>query len=167
MANCCFYKNNKKRIYLSLAGQTYDGFLENGRKWVRYERGIDRKGNCGKINGDRGDTVFELYNGATLKNVILGQNSIRYVNCFHSECTLENVWFENPCNDAIVLESWNSPLSKFYIKGGGVEMEEVISSNMIQQVLFILKIFLFQIQGNFIVLVKIVNMGIKIKEQFI
>jgi len=107
-------------IYL-LPGQTYDGFLENGGKWVRYERGIDRKDNCGKIDGDRFDAVFELYNGATLKNVILGQNSIRYVNCLHSECTLENVWFENPCNDAITIENCNIESSKFYIKGGGVK----------------------------------------------
>ena len=44
-------------IYL-LTGQTYDCFLENGGKWVRYEKGIDRKDNCGNIDGDRGDAFF-------------------------------------------------------------------------------------------------------------
>ena len=83
-------------------GQTYDGFLENGGKWVRYERGINRKDNCDNINieGTHTDYVFILLKKATLKNVILGPNSIRYVNCFQAECNLENVWWEDVCNHA-------------------------------------------------------------------
>ena len=39
-----------KECIFILPGQTYDGFLENGGKWVRYERGIDRKDNCGNTD---------------------------------------------------------------------------------------------------------------------
>ena len=90
-----------------------------GQIWKR----IDRKDNCGNTDeiGNIYHNVFNLLNKATLKNVIIGPNSNKYVNCPHGECTLENVWWEDACNNAITLKSdFPIPKSYFYIKGGGV-----------------------------------------------
>ena len=52
--------------------ETFDGFKENGGKWVRYERGKSRLGDCTSIDRDMSEAVFILESRATLKNVILG-----------------------------------------------------------------------------------------------
>jgi len=48
-------------------GQTFDGFAENGGKWIRYVRSRFRK-----VDGLLGDAASHK---AALKNVILGPNS--------------------------------------------------------------------------------------------
>jgi hypothetical protein len=49
------------------------------------------------------DTVFILRKGATLKNVIIGKNQGEGVYCLGGGCTIENVWFEDVCEDAISI----------------------------------------------------------------
>lgn len=77
------------------AGQTFDA------EWVKYDRG---SGACGgQSEGGEADTVFVLEEGATLKNVIIGKDQAEGVYCKGS-CTLEYVWFEDVCEDAISIK---------------------------------------------------------------
>lgn len=77
------------------AGQTFDA------QWVKYDRG---SGACGgQSEGGEADTVFVLEDGATLKNVIIGADQAEGVYCKGS-CTLEYVWFEDVCEDAISIK---------------------------------------------------------------
>lgn len=77
------------------AGETFDA------GWVKYDRG---SGACGgQTEGGEADTVFVLEEGATLKNVIIGKDQAEGVYCKGS-CTLEYVWFEDVCEDAISIK---------------------------------------------------------------
>lgn len=58
------------------------------------------------------DTVFLLRKGATLRNAIIGKNQGEGVYCIGGGCTIENVWFEDVCEDAI---SMYSPLPKLQL----------------------------------------------------
>ncbi|GAB7358740.1 hypothetical protein MBLNU230_g3969t1 [Neophaeotheca triangularis] len=90
-------------------GEVYDG------GWQRFDRG---PGACqGQTEGDWGDAVFYLQNGATLRNVIIGADQAEGVHCT-GPCTLENVWFENVCEDAISVKNDN-PGDETWIIGGG------------------------------------------------
>ena len=113
------YTKNPYGVIFVMPGQTFDGFLENKGKWVRYEKGIPTLHECNKSDGRSDDAVFLLFNKATLKNVILGTQSIKNVYCVEEECTIENVWWENVCQDAITIEGSTKSSSKYYIKGGG------------------------------------------------
>ncbi|KAH8434403.1 uncharacterized protein LDX57_012050 [Aspergillus melleus] len=76
------------------AGKVFDG------GWARYDRG---SGACkDQSEGDWKDAVFYLQSGATLKNVIIGKNQAEGVHC-NGPCTLEFVWFEDVCEDAISI----------------------------------------------------------------
>lgn len=55
-----------------------------------------------KCPGEK-DTVFVLEEGAKLRNVIIGANQKEGVYCKGS-CTLEFVWFEDVCEDAISIK---------------------------------------------------------------
>ena len=103
------------------AGQTFDGFKENSNKWVRYDRGKTGLGDCTSVEGGKKDAVFLLYKGATLKNVILGANAIEHVHCEEDGCTVENVYWEDVCEDALTFENGSSTSAKFYVKGGAAQ----------------------------------------------
>ncbi|KAI5274747.1 pectate lyase-like protein [Aureobasidium subglaciale] len=101
-------KTNSKVITVK-AGQTFDG------KWNRYDRGA---GACsGQTEGGKADAVFLLEAGATLKNVIIGKNQAEGVHC-DGHCTLEYVWFEDVCEDAISIKN-DKAGSQSWIIGGG------------------------------------------------
>ncbi|KAG8668315.1 hypothetical protein FPOAC2_07606 [Fusarium poae] len=75
-------------------GKTFDA------GWVKYDRGVK----CtGQSEGGEKDTVFVLEDGAKLRNVIIGANQKEGVYCKGS-CTLEFVWFEDVCEDAISIK---------------------------------------------------------------
>ncbi|CAG9976207.1 unnamed protein product [Clonostachys byssicola] len=92
------------------AGKSFDG----GNK--RY----DRKGYTCKnqVEGGKADTVFILQKGATLKNVIIGKNQGEGVYCLGGGCTIENVWFEDVCEDAISIKD-DAAGAVTTIRGGG------------------------------------------------
>jgi hypothetical protein len=72
---------------------TYDGML---KRFVG-------SGPLGSGSQDEGqDPMFELANGATLKNVVIGAPAADGVHCTGS-CTLENVWWEDVGEDAATL----------------------------------------------------------------
>jgi hypothetical protein len=53
------------------------------------------------------DPLFELSNGATLKNVIIGNPAADGIHCLGS-CTLQNVWWEDVGEDAATLKGSSS-----------------------------------------------------------
>jgi len=61
------------------------------------------------------DAMFILEDGATLRNVIIGPGQAEGVHC-KGTCTLENVWFEDVCEDAITLKQKSGTST---IRGGG------------------------------------------------
>lgn len=66
-----------------------------------YDRGVD----CtGQEEGGDSDAVFQIENGGTLKNVIIGPNQIEGVHC-QGACTLENVWWSAVCEDAFTIKN--------------------------------------------------------------
>ena len=103
------------------AGQTYDGKASNSGKWIRFERGKSGLGDCTSVEGGKADAVFLLEKGATLKNVILGAKSIEHVHCEGDGCTVENVYWEDVCEDALTFENGTSTGAKFYVKGGAAK----------------------------------------------
>ena len=113
------------------AGQTYDGKASNGGKWVRFERGRSGLGDCTSVEGGKADAVFLLEKGATLKNVILGAKSVEHVHCEGDGCTVENVYWEDVCEDALTFENGTSTGAKFYVKGGAAKngSDKIIQHN--------------------------------------
>ncbi|KAF5020308.1 hypothetical protein F66182_7684 [Fusarium sp. NRRL 66182] len=76
------------------AGETFDA------GWVKYDRGVKCSG---QSEGGSDDAVFLLEDGATLRNVIIGADQKEGVHCLGA-CTLEFVWFEDVCEDAISIK---------------------------------------------------------------
>jgi len=113
------------------AGQTFDGLKQNGNKWVRYERGRNGLGDCTKVEGGKADAVFLLETGATLKNVVLGARSVEHVHCEGAGCTVENVYWEDVCEDALTFENSASTGAKFYVRGGAAKngSDKIIQHN--------------------------------------
>ncbi|MFG1862567.1 pectate lyase [Microbispora bryophytorum] len=79
---------------------------------------------AGGAMGDGGqsesqDPIFELANGATLKNVIIGSPGADGIHCLGS-CTLQNVWWEDVGEDAATLLG-SSSSQVMTIDGGGAK----------------------------------------------
>ncbi|KAF8150597.1 pectate lyase C [Crassisporium funariophilum] len=69
--------------------------------YTRFDRG---SGACnGQTEGGDSDAVFILQEGATLSKVTIGANQAEGVHCLGS-CTLDHVYFEDVCEDAITLK---------------------------------------------------------------
>ncbi|KAI8316580.1 putative pectate lyase F [Colletotrichum sp. SAR11_240] len=103
------------------AGQVYDG------KWQRFDRG---SGACGgQSEGDYKDAVFYIQAGGTLKNAIIGKNQAEGVHC-NGHCTLEFVWFEDVCEDAISIKNDKAGTESWIIGGGAYHAsDKVIQHN--------------------------------------
>ncbi|THU92895.1 pectate lyase C [Dendrothele bispora CBS 962.96] len=79
------------------SGQTFTP----SQAYTRYDRG---SGACkGQNEGGDSDAVFLLEEGATLSRVIVGANQAEGVHCLGS-CTLDHVYFEDVCEDAITIK---------------------------------------------------------------
>ncbi|KAJ3939022.1 uncharacterized protein N0V96_011136 [Colletotrichum fioriniae] len=81
---------------------------------------FDRKGSSGDCKGqaeqDEAAAVFILESGATLKNAIIGPAQAEGVHC-RGPCTIENVWWEDVCEDAATFKGTGPR----YVKGGGAK----------------------------------------------
>ncbi|KAI0382436.1 polysaccharide lyase family 3 protein [Hypomontagnella monticulosa] len=87
------------------ASQPFDGGMKT------YGRGVK----CtGQAEGGDADAVFELEDGATLKNAIIGADQIEGVHC-KGACTIENVWWAAVCEDALSIKGNGNA----NVKGGG------------------------------------------------
>ncbi|KUL39403.1 pectate lyase [Actinoplanes awajinensis] len=84
--------------------------------------GLKRFIGSGALGGDSQeegqDPLFELADGATLKNVILGSPAADGVHCKGS-CTLTNVWWENVGEDAATFLGGSS--ATYTVNGGGAK----------------------------------------------
>ncbi|KAI2603544.1 polysaccharide lyase family 3 protein [Hypoxylon fragiforme] len=76
------------------ASEPFDGGLKT------YGRGVSCSG---QAEGGDADAVFLLEDGATLKNAIIGTDQIEGVHC-KGKCTIENVWWEKVCEDALSIK---------------------------------------------------------------
>ncbi|KAF7333530.1 Pectate lyase [Mycena venus] len=84
--------------------------------YTRFDRG---SGACkGQTEGGDADAVFLLQEGATLSRVTIGANQAEGVHCLGS-CTLDHVYFEDVCEDAITIKQ-TSASSVSRINFGGV-----------------------------------------------
>ncbi|KAK1234105.1 hypothetical protein PQX77_002697 [Marasmius sp. AFHP31] len=111
-AASCSFPSPPKTSSLS-EPMTITGTFDGGN--VRFDRG---KGACGGQNeGGDADAVFILQSGATLQNVVIGADQSEGVHCLGS-CTLNNVWFEDVCEDAITIKQTSGTSN---IIGGGAK----------------------------------------------
>ncbi len=97
-----------KDVYTVAAGKSFDGGM------VMYDRGVD----CtGQAEGGDSDAVFQIEEGGSLSNVIIGPNQIEGVHC-QGACTLNNVWWSAVCEDAFTVKNQDAG-DTTYITGGG------------------------------------------------
>ncbi|KKK14378.1 hypothetical protein ARAM_000090 [Aspergillus rambellii] len=98
-------------------GEVFDGGMKT------YGRGVS----CTEGEGGDNDAVFWVQNGGTLKNAIIGADQLEGVHCMGS-CTIENVWWEAVCEDALTLKDGQGP---FTVIGGGAQkaQDKVIQHN--------------------------------------
>jgi hypothetical protein len=90
------------------AGDSFDGGM------VMFDRGVS----CtGQDEGGESDAVFQIEEGGSLSNVIIGPNQIEGVHC-QGACTLTNVWWSAVCEDAFSIKNQDAG-DTTYIKGGG------------------------------------------------
>ncbi|KAK1593527.1 pectate lyase F [Colletotrichum navitas] len=106
-------KTNNKYIEVK-AGQIYDG------GWARFDRG---SGSC--TGGEGGRCCFLLRRGATLRNAIIGKNQKEGVHCYGS-CTIEFVWFEDVCEDAISVKNDRAGDHTWIVGGGAYKAGDKI-----------------------------------------
>jgi len=107
----CTWPTPASTVMLS-ATQTIAGTYDGGmRRFV----GTGPLGSSGQ-NEDQG-ALFNVANGGTLQNVILGNPAADDIHC-EGSCTLNNVWWEDVGEDAATLQG-SSPSQVMTIDGGG------------------------------------------------
>ena len=88
-----------------------------------YDGGLKRFYGSGDLGGDGQDEgqdpIFNLKDGATLKNVVIGSPAADGVHCAGS-CTLQNVWWEDVGEDAATFKG-TSTSSVYTVTGGGAK----------------------------------------------
>ncbi|GLB41543.1 putative pectate lyase [Lyophyllum shimeji] len=103
------------------AGQTFTP----PQAYTRYDRG---SGACqGQTEGGDSDAVFLLEEGATLSRVVIGANQAEGVHCLGS-CTLDHVYFEDVCEDAITIKQ-TSGTSRINYGGAKHATDKVVQHN--------------------------------------
>lgn len=81
---------------------------------VMFDRGVS----CtGQTEGGDSDAVFQLEEGASISNVIIGPNQIEGIHC-QGRCTLTNVWWSAVCEDAFTVKN-QAAGDTTTISGGG------------------------------------------------
>ncbi|MGP4043957.1 pectate lyase [Streptomyces sp. 2A115] len=94
-----------------------------------YDGGLKRFYGSGALGGDGQDEdqdpVFELADGATLKNVILGAPAADGVHCMGS-CTLQNVWWEDVGEDAATFKGTSSSATYVVVGGGAKKADDKV-----------------------------------------
>jgi hypothetical protein len=109
-------------VYVIAAGETFDGSMKTyDRSDITCE---------GQTESGTSTAVFSLEAGATLKNAIIGTNQMEGVHCDDSDCTIENVWWEDVCEDALSIKGGSAD-SVSTVTGGGARYadDKVIQHN--------------------------------------
>ncbi|KAG2916276.1 hypothetical protein PC116_g20753, partial [Phytophthora cactorum] len=77
------------------AGEVFDGKMQT----------FDRSDiTCSGGEGQKDTAVFLVEAGGTLKNAIIGKNQKEGVHCDNHDCTIENVWWDDVCEDALSVK---------------------------------------------------------------
>ncbi|MCJ1333300.1 hypothetical protein MMC10_009994 [Thelotrema lepadinum] len=105
-----------KAVQTIAAGSSFDG------KMVQSDRGVS----CtGQAEGGDSDAVFELEEGASISNVIIGPNQIEGIHCFGA-CTLTNVWWSAVCEDAFTVKEQDAGATTTISGGGAYGAEDKV-----------------------------------------
>ncbi|KAF4035980.1 Pectate lyase [Phytophthora infestans] len=97
-------------VYVVESGQVFDGGMKT------YDRSDIT---ClEQTESNVSTAVFKVKPGATLKNAIIGKNQMEGVHCEMSDCTIENVWWEDVCEDALSIKGGNASSVSRVIGGG-------------------------------------------------
>ncbi|EGZ11664.1 hypothetical protein PHYSODRAFT_336175 [Phytophthora sojae] len=118
---------SKGNVYLSepytvKKGEVFDGGMKT------YQRSNVKCG--GQAESGWQTAVFMVEPGATLKNVIIGKDQMEGVHCEQSGCTIQNVWWDDVCEDALSIKGGSaSSVSK--VVGGGARSadDKVVQHN--------------------------------------
>ncbi|KAL3661662.1 hypothetical protein V7S43_013422 [Phytophthora oleae] len=108
--------------YVIKAGEVFDGKLQTfERSDVTCE---------GQTESGSDTAVFKLEPGATLKNAIIGKNQMEGVHCDKHDCTIDNVWWDDVCEDALSIKGGTAS-SVSTVTGGGARSadDKVIQHN--------------------------------------
>ncbi|OWZ15217.1 Polysaccharide lyase [Phytophthora megakarya] len=104
------------------AGEVFDGKMQT------FERSDI---SCeGQTESGASTAVFKMEPGSTLKNVIIGKNQMEGVHCDKHDCTIENVWWDDVCEDAFSVKGGTAD-SVTKVIGGGARYadDKVIQHN--------------------------------------
>lgn len=85
-----------------------------------YDGKLQRVHSDGLGDGEQGEgqkPIFQLEDGATLKNVVLGKPAADGVHCMGS-CTLQNIWWEDVGEDAATFKG-TAKDATYVVRGGG------------------------------------------------
>lgn len=98
------------------AGESFDGGM------VMYDRGVS----CtGQDEGGDSDAVFQIEDGGSLSNVIIGPNQIEGVHC-QGACTLTNVWWSAVCEDAFTVKNQEAGETTKIVGGGAFGADDKV-----------------------------------------
>ncbi|KAL4100129.1 hypothetical protein PRIC1_007925 [Phytophthora ramorum] len=108
--------------YTVAAGETFDGGLKTYQRSDITCEGQEESGSS--------TAVFLVEAGGTLKNAIIGTDQMEGVHCDDSDCTIENVWWDDVCEDALSIKG-GSASSVSTVTGGGARNadDKVIQHN--------------------------------------
>ncbi|KAG2511059.1 hypothetical protein BBO99_00008707 [Phytophthora kernoviae] len=111
-----------EEVYTIKAGEVFDGKMKTYDRTNITCLGQEESGNS--------TAVFVLEAGATLKNAIIGKNQMEGVHCDDNDCTIDNVWWDDVCEDALSIKGGTaSSVSK--VIGGGARYadDKIIQHN--------------------------------------
>lgn len=101
------------------AGESFDGGM------VMYDRGVE----CtGQSEGGDSDAVFQIEEGGSISNVIIGPNQIEGIHC-QGGCTLTNVWWSAVCEDAFSIKNQEAGATTKINGGGAFNADDKVSSS--------------------------------------
>ncbi|KAF4040986.1 Pectate lyase [Phytophthora infestans] len=90
------------------AGEVFDGKMQT----------FDRSDvTCSEGEGQKDTAVFLVEAGGTLKNAIIGKNQKEGVHCDDHACTIENVWWDDVCEDALSVKGGTASSGTVNIDG--------------------------------------------------
>nr|ADN18837.1 pectate lyase [Phytophthora capsici] len=117
------WPSSKGNVYFSepytvKKGETFDGGMKT------YQR-KDIKCNGQDESGSK-TAVFLVESGATLKNVIIGKDQMEGVHCDQSGCTIQNVWWDDVCEDALSIKGGSASSVSKVIGGGARSADDKI-----------------------------------------
>ncbi|KAK0129060.1 hypothetical protein ONS95_001001 [Cadophora gregata] len=98
------------------AGESFDGGM------FTFDRGVS----CtGQAEGGGSDAVFQIENGGSISNVIIGKNQIEGIHC-QGNCKLINVWWEDVCEDAFTIKKQDAGETSTITGGGAFGAEDKV-----------------------------------------